>query len=240
MQNTTNVYDVLAFEYYDPARHPTCANFRDGSEQLIESWLAEIPIAGSVCEVGCGMSIVASIFWGKNLSLKRLYLTDSAPSMLAYSEKWESLGAHLLLADAAKLPFADESIEACVASLGDPYNRPMFWAELARVIIPGGCAVFTTPSFEWASRYRQSGEDSSEEFTAEFVLANGKIILAPSIICTPQDQVSMIENATELRVVTIENIVYSKLRSTRISNKLLATKELDLPVVTGYLIRKPA
>ncbi len=239
MQNVTNIYNMLAFEYYDPARHPTCANFRDGSEQLIESWLTEIPIAGSVCEVGCGMSIVASMFWDKNLSLKRLYLTDSAPSMLKYSDKWASVGAHLLLADAARLPFVDESIESCIASLGDPYNCPTFWTELARVIMPGGYAVFTTPSFEWASQYRHSGEDSSTEFTAEFVLANGEVILAPSIICTPQDQVSIIENANGLRVVTIENIVYSKLHSTRISDKLLGTKELDLPVVTGYLIRKP-
>jgi ubiquinone/menaquinone biosynthesis C-methylase UbiE len=239
MQNTVNIYDMLAFEYYDPVRHPTCANFRDGSEQLIESWLTRIPVGGSVCEVGCGMSIVAGMLWEKNWPLKRVCLTDSAPSMLEYSDKWASVGAHLLLADATKLPFVDESIEACIASLGDPYNGPTFWTELARVMMPGGYIVFTIPSFEWASQYRHSGEDSSTKSTAEFLLANGEAILAPSFICTPQDQVSMIENTNSLKVVTIKNIAYSQLRSMRISDKLLVTKELDLPVITGYLIRKP-
>lgn len=235
-----NVYKMFADEYYDPVRHPTCANFRDASEQLIVSWVGDILGADPVCEVGCGMSIIAEMYCDKNLSFKNLYLTDSAVRMLAYSDKWRSAGARLLLADAAELPFTSESIAICVASLGDPYNTPEFWDELARILAPGGCAVFTTPSFEWAKEYRLSNKDGSTEGTAEFCLSNGKTILAPSIVCPPDDQVSMVERASGLEVTDVASIVYSQLRSMMISPKLLIAKDQNQPVVTGYLIRKRA
>jgi ubiquinone/menaquinone biosynthesis C-methylase UbiE len=229
---------MLADEYYDPVRHPTCANFRDASEQFIGSRLGDMLSTDPVCEVGCGMSIIAEMYWNRNLPLRNLYLTDSSSRMLEYSSKWRSAGAHLLLADAAELPFASKSIAICIASLGDPYNRPKFWDELARIMLPGGYAVFTTPSFEWAREYRLSNKDGSTEDTAEFRLADGKKILTPSIVCTPDDQVSMIEKANDLQVADIASIVYSQLRSMTISPKLLMAKDRDQPVVTGYLIRK--
>lgn len=233
-----NAYRMLADEYYDAVRHPTCANFRDASEQLIGSWLGGMLGTEPVCEVGCGMSIIAGMYWGMNLPLKNLYLTDSTSRMLAYSDKWRSAGAHLLLADATELPFTSNSIAICIASLGDPYNRPAFWDELARIMTPGGYAVFTTPSFEWAREYRLSDQDGSTEDTAEFRLANGKTILAASIVCPRTDQISMVERAKGLEVVDMTSIVYSQLRSMPISPKLLAAKDRDQPVVTGYLIHK--
>jgi 2-polyprenyl-3-methyl-5-hydroxy-6-metoxy-1,4-benzoquinol methylase len=234
----SNTYKMLADEYYDSVRHPTCANFRDASEQLIKSWLDTLLETAPVCEIGCGMSLLAEMYRQRGVSLKNVYLTDSTPHMLAYSDKWRSAGAHLLLADAAELPFSQNSITACVASLGDPYNRPTFWNELSRIMMHGSYAVFTTPSFEWAAKYRLSAKDGSTEDSAAFLLADGGSILTPSIIHPSHDQVSMIERVNGLKVVSINSIVYSQLRSMEISHKLLVVKDQDQPVVTGYLVQK--
>jgi hypothetical protein len=34
-------YDEVALEYYDPAAHPTCKNFRDGSLRFLTSHLTD-------------------------------------------------------------------------------------------------------------------------------------------------------------------------------------------------------
>ena len=93
-------YEDLASEYYDPLRHPTCANFREASDLLLGGWLREYSAAGAwICEVGAGRSTVAEQLAMRNISLNRLTLADSSAEMLAYSREWAARGALLVLAD---------------------------------------------------------------------------------------------------------------------------------------------
>lgn len=184
------------------------------------------------------MSLAAEVLSEDGRDLGQLLLTDSSLSMLMYSAKWQSAGAQLLLSDAAILPYPEASIQTCVASLGDPYNHLRFWDEMARVVKPFGYILFTTPAFEWAFLYRSNGEKRMLRNVAEFVVSNGKMILATSIIHDRRDQISLIERTGTLHVQRTLSITYSQIPSAHISDKLSATKAEDLPVVTGYLVRK--
>jgi SAM-dependent methyltransferase len=238
MLSGPNVYETLALEYYDSVRHPTCANFRDCSKLLMRTWLPQLAHDGHICEVGCGMSLAAELLSEDARDLHKLSLTDSSPSMLMYSAKWQPAGAKLLLSDAADLPFSENSIHACIASLGDPYNHSEFWNEMARIVEPFGHILFTTPAFEWASLYRNDDQDHSAQDVAEFALSSGMTILAPSMIYSLRNQTSLIERTGKLQVEGTLTVTYSQIPSTSISSKLLVAKADNLPVVTGYLICK--
>jgi SAM-dependent methyltransferase len=238
MRGAPDAYEMLAREYYDPARHPTCANFRESSKLIAEAWRRHIAVGGPVCEVGCGLSVAAELLTGAGRNLDQLLLVDSSPSMLMYSERWTRSGARLILADAARLPFADSSVRACVASLGDPYNDPDFWNEMARVVEPLGHIIFTAPSFEWASRFREQSRDCEAMDVAEFLLPDGTKLLARSVIRAADDQVALVGRTGRLRVEEVRTVTYSQVPSTRLSSKLLVAEPGDLPVVAGFLIRK--
>jgi SAM-dependent methyltransferase len=229
-------YETLAAEYYDAIRHPTCANFHEASRLLIESLAVDYSQPGLVCEVGCGMSILAEVLVDGMDGLSRLLLTDSSPSMLEHSADWVNKGATALVADAAELPFGNDSVGFCLASLGDPYNDQQLWPELSRVLSVGGHIVFTTPSYEWASRYRAS--EGSEISTAEFWLSDGSVIAAPSIILDVGAQTNMIAATQSLRVIKVQTMQYSQLPSLNISPKLKIAEDGNLPIVTAYVARK--
>ena len=233
----TSAYETLAAEYYDPALHPTCANFRHASKTILQSWLNGIPRTGDACELGCGMSLLAELLSERKMPLKQLYLTDSAPTMLAYSAQWVEHGAHLLLADARELSFENDALDLCVASLGDPYNEDAYWQEMSRVVAPGGYVMFTTPSYAWALRFR--GSESPDDFTrAEFILQTGRRVFTPSMVLPDNEQVDLIESAKHLKVSEIKSFRFSQLSAARISRKLDVARGGDTPVVTGYLVQK--
>jgi ubiquinone/menaquinone biosynthesis C-methylase UbiE len=238
MRGVPNAYEMLASEYYDPIRHPTCANFTDSSKLITATWLRHIPNDGPVCEVGCGMSLAAELLTQAGRNINELFLVDSSLPMLMHSERWTQSGAKLILADAAQLPFADNSIRACIASLGDPYNDPEFWDEMARVVKPLGYIIFTAPSFEWASRYRNQSQDCSAMEAAEFLLPDDTKLLARSIIRAADDQTAIVERTGRLRIEGALTVTYSQVPSKRLSSKLLLARPRDLPVVTGFLIRR--
>jgi len=235
---STAAYEVLASEYYDSIRHPTCANFRYASRQLIKPWLEEFADDRLICEVGAGMSIAAELLAELNSPLMNLYLTDSARSMLDYSMKWQAARRRAFVAEAGSLPFAPKTFGICISSLGDPYNTDELWEELARVLSSGGYAIFTTPSHEWASHYRKTVSDTLNELAAEFLLSDGRIIFAPSMIYNQGDQMKLIEASGRLEVIDIKHLKYSQLPQARISPKLLLARENDLPIVSGYLVKR--
>lgn len=229
-------YEDLGAEYYDPIRHPTCANFREASGRLIAAWLRTLlPVSdGWLCEVGPGMSLVADLLNHQDTAaLARLILVDSSPSMLRYARPWVPAGAHLLLGSAFMLPIASESVQLVVASLGDPYNTAPFWKEVCRVLRPGGSFVFTTPSCNWASRFRE-GQNVK---LAEFELSDGRRVEVPSWIYPRDEQVRMFEQY-RLLLRQLDEVPISELKSEPLSPKLLQLRGLDASVVTGYLLVK--
>jgi len=227
-------YDLLGLEYYDAARHPTCANFRRASELYLEPRLLEFgPEALSWCEIGCGRSLAAPAISTLQHSLDNLILSDSSPSMLAHSSEWISRGATRLIADAEHLPLPDGSQDLVVASLGDAYNTINFWREAGRLLSREGVCLFTTPSFDWASSFRP-GRPHTE--WALFALRDGTEVMVPSIILNDEDQATLVQTAG-LQVVEHSTIALSQLGSMPVSSKLLPWRGPLRPIVTGWTLK---
>ena len=224
-------YGVVAREYYDSDRHPTCANFRDASKALIRHFIGSVDVRGdSWVEVGSGNSVLAEIFVETGRSLTTLLLTDSSPEMLQYSNQWQALGAKLVVAPANDLPVESASVDACVSSLGDPYNNSDCWAEVYRCLRPGGHVFFTTPAFEWASSYRSRHRYPLRE--SEFLLASGVEVTLPSVVLPEERQLALFD-ANGLSVVSVARFDASQLTG-RVSPKLLRDGRTNGTVVVGY------
>ena len=187
-------YELVAQEYYDSERHPTCSNFREASLILLRKWRVPILQSRSICEVGPGRSLVAEFFLSARDNLDRLVLVDESASMLAYSEKWRDAGATLKIGSAFSLPVPSNAFDLVVSCLGDPYNTFSFWTEVRRVLVPGGTCLFTTPSFDWAHSFRIASDSKYME-SADFELFDGTHIQLPSFIRPPADQAILIRSA---------------------------------------------
>lgn len=222
-------YEQVAGEYYDFDRHPTCANFREASRSLLETLVPDLPPA-QACEVGCGDSLLASIFVQRDYELHGLLLTDAHASMLEHSRPWASHGATLSVAPARRLPVPDASLAVVVASLADPYDDASMWAEVARVLTPDGRCVVTTPSSVWGERFRSDGQP---EGVAHFDLRDGTAINVPSYLRSPADERRLIEGHG-LELVRQESIPLRALTAP-LSNKLQVLGPEET-VVDGYLV----
>jgi SAM-dependent methyltransferase len=226
-------YDEVASEYYDSARHPTCANFGELSERFIAprltTWLAP-PFR--ILEVGAGRSIVAPRLAKTGGSLQNLTLLDHSPAMLAHSRQWAQFGATLMVADARATGLPPASFDLIVAALGDPYNDATFWAEVERILTSGGVCLFTTPAWEWSVRFRHL----SARTRAEFLLERGETVAVPSLILAVEDQFQLIA-AAGLTVQESEAFTATGLSSPR-SPKLNVFQEGEEPVVRGFTVQK--
>jgi ubiquinone/menaquinone biosynthesis C-methylase UbiE len=221
-------YERLAAEYYDPSQHPTCANFRQASQVLLERLTPDVPAERS-CEVGAGDSLLADLLVRRGRDVAGLLITDAYDAMLEYSRRWEQRGAVLAVARAERLPVANQSILLVVASLADPYDEGSFWSEVARVLMPGGQCLMTTPSWTWAHSFRADG---LPEDLAQFELRNGETLYVPSYVREPSDQRHLIERHG-LHVVHEDSITLSAIAEP-VSEKLRVLAADD-PVVNGYV-----
>jgi len=231
------VYEDLASEYYDPIRHPTCANFREASSLLLHKWLGRIRSKnGTFCEVGAGKSLLAESLAMAAVSPGRLIITDSSAAMLSYSRPWAGAHTYLVLNDATRLALADNRCDLLVSSLGDPYNVQAFWDGVCRVLKSGGLMIFTTPADAWAKAFRTNSH--SDLSLAQFDLRDGESVDVSSWIYPKEKQIEIIEKSglhfLERSVVTI-----CEIGSTELSPKLMLERGSEAEIVEGYLITKP-
>ena len=99
-------YSLIADEYYDSSRHPTCWDFRTASKTLATSWCRTLPSRSDMfLDIGAGSSVFAEVL-GENRSLHNLIILDNAPGMLAHSLRHSEKGATLVIGDATNLPIA--------------------------------------------------------------------------------------------------------------------------------------
>ena len=227
-------YDELAHEYYNSRLHPTSANFRLASKNLLHDQLDELTAEGFALEVGCGMSVVAELLMQNQRPLSGLMLLDSSETMLHYSLPYQQRGARLLAGDAAQLPFEANTFAVITSVLGDPYNHASFWAEISRTLRPRGIAFFTTPSFQWSEAFRTL----ETSHVAEFELSDGQILRVPSLIYPLAEQTRLIETAG-LRVQEVVDTPLHSLREQAVSKKLSYCLTLHDPVVTAFVVTKP-
>jgi ubiquinone/menaquinone biosynthesis C-methylase UbiE len=170
-------YEAVAEEYYDADRHPTCRNFSDLSHRFLLERIEDLAASAKLSlEIGAGKSIVAETFVKLKIPLSRLTILDQSASMLKHSNKWISSGAISKIADARWTEFPENYFDLIVSSLGDPYDCEDFWREVRRIIVDQGIFLFTTPSFEWSSKFRGAVQLNK----AEFVLRDGEAVSVPS------------------------------------------------------------
>jgi 2-polyprenyl-3-methyl-5-hydroxy-6-metoxy-1,4-benzoquinol methylase len=225
-------YDRVAIEYYDQALHPTCADFRDATRLLLDRFLAKHAPRNRALELGAGKSLVAESYAAHDLPLTTLTITDASAAMLKYSASWRKRGAKLVVSAVETLSNSDGQFDLIFACLGDPYNTPRLWQRIRECLAPHGAYFYTTPSFDWATRFRRHHQGGNESL-AEF-LVEGEHIYVPSLVISPEAQRAMIE-AGGLTVGQIANIARRDLPAGVRSPKLALTEiSADLPIVTGY------
>lgn len=184
-------YEGIAAEYYDPRLHPTCRDLRRLSDQFFRSHLlAGLPTDGDLVETGPGSSTLAPVAAAMG-ALSRVILVDSSQRMLSYSDQWIAAGARSVVASAEATGLRSGSVSLIISSLGDPYNVPGFWREVARLLRPNGRCLFTTPSFNWSSHFRSSRDRE----VAEFVRSDGARLFMPSYVQSEEQQISTIQSA---------------------------------------------
>jgi SAM-dependent methyltransferase len=128
--------------------------------QYRSAFLELVPPAGSATlEIGCGEGRVA-----RDLAARghRVTGVDAAPTLLEAAAEADPDGRYLL-ADAAQLPFEDESFDLVVAynSLMDVQDMPGAVREAARVLRPQGrlCVCVTHPLAD-AGRFAGPQDDA--------------------------------------------------------------------------------
>jgi len=176
---------------------------------------------------------VASILQEEGLPVTRLTLLDQSAHMLAYSRNWADKGASLIVGDACCTQLPERSLQLIVSALGDPYNCPAFWREVARLLEPGGVCLFTAPAPEWATRFRSLEAQSH----AEFVIADGRTVLVPSKIPAYEQQGSMIADAG-LHLVDDEGLIAEKLSSPLSPKLMLDEATMRVPIVRGFTVQR--
>lgn len=229
----TSSYDAIAGEYYNARRHPTCHNFNRLSRLFIAERFTSEFASKRVLEVGAGDSSIAPLMEQHGWGFRFLTISDSSPSMLRHSEKWRARGARIIAGDAESLTHWSERTDLIVAGLGDPYNTPKFWREARECLQVNGSVIFTLPSFEWAARFREVGEEQS---VARFVIETGEHVDVPSLIPALDDFFSMIEDAG-LTVVHFEALGADKLGTDLISPKI-GDPSAYHSIVWGVIARK--
>jgi SAM-dependent methyltransferase len=231
MRDKITNYDQIAHEYYNSSRHPTCANFDMLSRRFLEPKIFGLSDAvKKTIDVGAGRSVLASVLARVRSRLDDCVLLDSSPGMLEYSREWEKLGASLMIADITNTGLPQSEFQLLVASLGDPYNTEDFWAEAHRLLSDGGTCLFTTPTPEWAHRFRPP----SQKTNAQFDLANNQSILVPSHIPRPEDQIAMIQRSG-FRISEVQSYSSSDVAGP-LSSKLVIGGEgvAQIPLLRGF------
>lgn len=222
-----DTYSSVASEYYDAEFHPTCRNFRDASRLFLREALLNLPREGWAVEVGAGASLTGELGPG---TFEKLILLDNSEAMLSYSRRFQSF-ADLVIGNALALPFSDRSISLIVASLADPFNASRFWNEVHRTLKVGAHCIFTSPSHEWASSFRQKST-SEHEGAALFQLRSGKHVYLPSLVQPEDSQFEMIRRAG-LSLVATSSIAADAIPQPH-SPKIRGCKT----IVSGFLVRR--
>ena len=226
-------YEHIADEYYDPLLHPTCLNFRNASVKAIGKLKLPSREPKMVVDLGAGKSILPEL----TIGYKKAILVDSSINMIKHSSflcTEQSQLIHMIVADAWQLPFDNGTFDLIIISLGDPFNLPPLWEEVSRIMKASGVCMFTTPSYDWATRFRWRERDEVMD-RALFLKRSAEKRFVPSFIWNKATQDVMFKEADlvvrEITSVTVSEIIKP------ISWKLLIDGG-ELSVVTGYIVEK--
>src|SRR3954465_5287615 len=113
---------------------------------LAADFVKRMPVRpkGDVLELACGTGIVTERLRARIDSMFRIVATDLSEAMLAYARNKVKGKIDWRTADAAALPFKDETFGAVVCALGVMFvpDKPKLFSEMRRVLIEGGMVLF--------------------------------------------------------------------------------------------------
>ena len=140
MVDTARDFSGSIPEYYDSILGP--AQLYAIAADLVK----RIPVRpkGEVLELACGTGIVTQKLRERVDSNFRLVATDISDAMLAYARNKVKGKIDWRIADAAALPFKDETFGAVVCALGVMFvpDKPKLFSETRRVLLEGGMLLF--------------------------------------------------------------------------------------------------
>jgi ubiquinone/menaquinone biosynthesis C-methylase UbiE len=140
MVDTARDFSGSIPEYYDSILGPAQLN------ALAADMVKRIPVRpkGDVLELACGTGIVTQRLRERVDSNFRLVATDLSDAMLAYARSKVRGKIDWRVADAAALPFKDETFGAVVCALGVMFvpDKPKLFSEMRRVMFEGGMVLF--------------------------------------------------------------------------------------------------
>jgi SAM-dependent methyltransferase len=125
-----------------------------------DSFFELVPVAGAATlEVGCGEGRVT-----RDLATRghRVVAIDASPTLIRAAREADATGSYSV-ADAAALPFNDDSFDLVVAynSLMDVQDMPAAVGEIGRVLAPNGClCACVTHPFADAGDFRERRGDA--------------------------------------------------------------------------------
>lgn len=130
---------------------------RDVGVALLSRLEAPIRQVETVVDLGCGTGYFSSALHERYPKALHIGL-DLAPGMVAYARENSSQRQHWAVADAESLPLASGSVDVIFSSLALQWcHRPdLLFAELGRVLRPGGRCVFATLGPETLKELRAS------------------------------------------------------------------------------------
>jgi SAM-dependent methyltransferase len=233
MTISKTIPEGLAKEFYDPALHPTTANFRALSLDLLGQALPHLCARSTVIEIGAARSIFLDIPSIRPVELPVICL-DHSTHMIRHSRQPNQGNLILAIGDAEALPIQASTVDVLVASLGAPYNTLEFWREARRVLKPDARLYFTTPSFEWASVMRPTTAGTGLTESASYSVRNSTIELL-SITYAEEEQIALLAVAG----ITVVRVLRAPLSWIKQQDRASAVTMLDenSTVVTGYCCR---
>src|SRR5438876_9939991 len=142
MVDTARDFSGSIPEYYDSILGPAQLH------ALAADLVKRMPVRpkGDVLELACGTGIVTQRLRERVDSNFRLVATDVSDAMLAYARNKVKGRIDWRVADAAALPFKDETFGAVVCALGVMFvtDKPKLFSEMRRVLVEGGMLLFNT------------------------------------------------------------------------------------------------
>jgi len=142
MVDTSHDFSGSMPEYYDSILGPAQLH------ALAADLVKRMPVRpkGDVLELACGTGIVTERLRERIDSNFRIVATDISEAMLAYARSKVKGRIDWRVADAAALPFKDETFGAVLCAFGVMFvpDKPKLFGEMRRVLVEGGMLLFNS------------------------------------------------------------------------------------------------
>ena len=169
-------YEAVAPEFDE--RRVTTRYFHALSFPSFERFLHRLPSGCRALEVGTGRGALTEVLVRFGLELSVL---DISRAML----QRHALGQDLprIQGSALRLPIRSGALHVVLGSLIDAFVHRELFAEISRVLAPGGRFAFSTPSAEFGTALR----DPHSVAETRFGLSDGSSVAVPSFLFEPSE-----------------------------------------------------